>query len=270
MKLSFMTWACPEWDLNEVITGAIRYGYDGVEPRVEVKQRHGIDLDTTKKQRKEIKQQFADCGVEISCLATSRTFSSADPSERDDSVELAWRYIDLAADIGCANLRVFGGAIPEGVERSEAHKYVADCLRRCAEHAEAAKVFVCLETHDHFSRAEHAAETVRLANHPNAAICWDFMHPFRAGNTHEEAFEHVKGLVKHCHVHDGNLPEGPEGPVSLALMGEGDIPHDEPIRLLGSIGFTGHVSGEWIDFLPADEVLAHDARVLRSYVDAAL
>ena len=44
MKLSFMTWACPEWDLNEVITGAIRYGYDGVEPRVEVKQKHGIDL----------------------------------------------------------------------------------------------------------------------------------------------------------------------------------------------------------------------------------
>jgi sugar phosphate isomerase/epimerase len=49
-------------------------------------------------------------------------------------------------------------------------------------------------------------------------------------------------------------------------MGEGDIPHDEPIRLLASIGFEGHLSGEWIDFLPPDEILPHDSRVLRHYI----
>ncbi|HJN18168.1 MAG TPA: sugar phosphate isomerase/epimerase family protein [Armatimonadota bacterium] len=269
MKLSFMTWACPDWDINQIITGAIRYGYDGVEPRVEAKQKHGIDLELKKKDRKEIRQQFEDCGLDISCLATSRTYSSADASERAESVELTKKYVDLAADMGCPTIRVFGGGLPEGVERPDAHKYVAECLRECGEHAKSRKVFVCLETHDSFSRAEHCVETVKLADHPNVQIVWDFMHPFRAGNSHAEAFELVKPYVKHCHVHDGSLPEGPSGPVSLALMGDGDIPHDEPVKLLASIDFEGHLSGEWISFLPADEVLPHDARMLRMYIEEA-
>jgi sugar phosphate isomerase/epimerase len=269
MKLSFMTWVCPDWDVNQILTAAIRYGYDGVEPRVEAKQRHGIDLDTTKKQRKEFRSQFADCGIEMSCLATSRTFSSADAAERGESVELACRYIDLAADLGCAHIRVFGGAIPEGVSREEAHKYVAESLRRCGEHVGDREVYVCLETHDHFSRAADAAETVRLAAHPKVGIVWDVMHPFRAGDSMEVAFEAVKPFVRHCHIHDGQLPEGPGGPVELALMGEGDIPHDEAIRLLAGMSFQGHLSGEWISFLPPDEVLPHDERVLRGYLQAA-
>lgn len=267
MKLSFMTWVCPSWDLNQVIAGAIRYNYDGVEPRVEVDHAHGIELDATHKRRKEIRAQFADCGIQISCLATSRAYSSADPGERDKSVELTRRYIDLAADIGCQCIRVFGGQIPEGVQRADAHHYIAESLRKCAEHAATRNVFVCLETHDDFSRAEYAAETVRLANHPNVGICWDFMHPFRAGNSFTEAFEQVKSYVKHCHVHDGHLPEGPDGPVSLAKMGEGDIPHDEPIRLLAGMDFEGHLSGEWISFLPPEEILPHDSAVLRRYLE---
>jgi sugar phosphate isomerase/epimerase len=268
MKLSFMTWACPDWDLNQIITGAIRYDYDGVEPRVEEKQKHGIELDLTRKRRKEVRSQFADCGLEISCLATSRTYSMADSAARAESVELTRRFIDLAADIGCRHIRVFGGGLPPDVQRPEAHRYVAEALRQCGEHAAPRKVFVCLETHDSFSRAEDAVETVKLADHANVAICWDFMHPFRAGNTFAEAFELVKPFVRHCHVHDGYLPEGPAGPVALALMGQGDIPHDEPVRLLASIGFEGHLSGEWIAFLPADEVLPHDGRALRSYIRA--
>jgi len=38
MQLSFMTWVCPDWDLSEILTAAIRYGYDSVEPRSETGQ----------------------------------------------------------------------------------------------------------------------------------------------------------------------------------------------------------------------------------------
>jgi len=268
MKLSFMTWVCPDWDLNQILTAAIRYGYDGVEPRVEVDQKHGIDLRTTKKRRREVKTQFADCGVEVSCLATSRTYSSMPASERDASVELTLKYLDLAADLGCPNLRIFGGQIPADVPREEAQKYVAECLHRCGEYAASRKANVCLETHDDFSRATDAAHTVHLADHPNVGIVWDVMHPFRAGDSMESAFEQVKPFVRHCHVHDGVRPADPSGGWEMALMGEGDIPHGEAIRLLATIGFTGHLSGEWISFRPADEVLPHDARVLRQYVTA--
>jgi sugar phosphate isomerase/epimerase len=260
MQISFMTWACPTWSLNEVLTGAIKYGYDSVEPRAECDQAHGVELATTKKQRKQIKASFADTGVGLCCIATSRTFALADPAARAESVELTKRFVDLAQDVGCPNLRVFGGGTPQDADFSDVKRYVADALREAAEHAASAGVYLCFETHDSYCHSADALEVVTRAGHPNAAICWDVMHPFRVGETMAEAFENVKAHVRHCHVHDGLRPDW-----KLAKMGEGDIPHEEAFRLLARIGFQGAMSGEWIDFLPPEEILPHDAAVMRRY-----
>jgi len=266
MQISFMTWACPNWSLNEVLTGAIKYGYDSVEPRVEAKQKHGIELDTTKKQRKEIRASFEDMGVAMSCLATSRTFSMADSAQRRESVELTKRYVDLAKDVGCRHIRIFGGGTPEGQDFAAVKSYVAEAVSECAIHAGQAGVYLCFETHDSYCHSADALEVITMADHPHAAICWDVMHPFRVGETMQQAFDNVKAHVRHCHVHDGVRPEdGGAGGWELALMGEGDIPHLEAFRLLAGIGFEGAMSGEWINFLPPDEILPHDARVMRQY-----
>jgi len=262
MKFSFMTWVCPDRDLSQILAATIRYGYDGVEPRAEAEQQHGVELTATKKQRAEIKQQFGDMGVAMSCIATSRTYSMADDAERRESVELTKRYATLAHDVGCPVLRVFGGVIPEGVEKEDAKKYVAEALRECAVFAAGAGVLVCLETHDDFSLAQDAADTVRMADHPNAQIVWDVAHPFRAGETMAQSFEYAKPYVKHLHVHDALLAGG----WIAKLMGEGEIPHDEAVRLLNTIDFQGHLSGEWINpEWPVEELLAHDVAVLRAY-----
>jgi sugar phosphate isomerase/epimerase len=261
-----MTWACPDWTLTEVLTGAIKYGYDAVEPRVEANQKHGIDLNTTKKERNQIKASFEDTGIACCCLATSRTFSMADESARRESIELTRRYVDLAHDLGCPNLRVFGGQTPKEVAFADAKKYVAEALHECAQHAAKAGVYLCFETHDAYCNSADAVEVVTAAAHPNVAICWDVMHPFRMGEAIADTFERVKGHVRHCHVHDGVPPEdgGPNG-WQMALMGEGNIPHQEVFTLLAGIGYAGALSGEWINFLPPDEVLPHDVRVMREY-----
>jgi sugar phosphate isomerase/epimerase len=266
MQISFMTWACPDWTLTEVLTGAIKYGYDAVEPRVEANHKHGIDLDTTKKERKQIRASFEDTGIACCCLATSRTFSMADEVARRESIELTRKYIDLAHDLGCPNLRVFGGQTPKEVAFADAKKYVAEALGECAQFAAKAGVYLCFETHDAYCDSADALEVVTAAAHPNAAICWDIMHPFRMGEPFAETFANVKDHVRHCHVHDGVRPEdgGPNG-WKMALMGEGDIPHQEPFTLLAGMGYTGALSGEWINFLPPDEVLPHDAKVMREY-----
>jgi sugar phosphate isomerase/epimerase len=271
MQISFMTWACPDWTLTEILTAAIKYGYDSVEPRVEARQKHGIELETTKKQRKEIKATFEDMGVGVCCLATSRTYSMADAAARAESVELTKRYVDLAGDLGCPNIRIFGGGTPEGREFSEVKKYVAEAVAECAQHAGQAGVYLCFETHDSYCHSADAMEIVAAAGHEHAAICWDVMHPFRVGETMQQSFDNVRTHVRHCHVHDGVRPEdgGPDG-WNLALMGEGDIPHAQAFSLLAGIGFAGALSGEWINFLPADEILPHDAAVMRRYRSEAL
>jgi len=266
MKLSFMTWVCPEWSLSQILTAAIRYGYEGVEPRAEANQEHGIELDSTKKVRKQIRQQFADCGVEISAIATSRRYAIETEHELTESIELTKRLAELAADVGTQNLRVFGGATPERMDFADAKKLVAESLHECATCAADHGVYLCLETHDSYSLSSDCVETVRMADHPNVAISWDIMHPYRHGESIEEAFDNVRGFVRHCHVHDAARPadEGPAG-WQIALMGEGDIPHDEAVKLLAGIDFAGYLSGEWIKSFPPEEILPHDARVLDQY-----
>ena len=269
MKLSFMTFATPDWDLSRILTAAIRYGYDGLEPRAEAEHKHGVELDTTKKQRKELKAMFADTGVANCCLATSRTYSMLEADKRAESVQLTKKYIDLAYDTGAPTIRVFGGGTPEGADFAEVKKYVAEAMRECAEHAQGSGVYVCFETHDGYINAHDAAEVVRLADHPLAAINWDFMHPCTAGMTIPEAFEVLKPYIRHCHLHDGVRTAGQGFGWDLVPMGEGEIDHQEAIRLLGTIGYEGALSGEWIAFKPAEELLPHEAAVLREYRAAA-
>lgn len=263
MKLSFMTFATPDWDLNRILTAAIRYGYDAVEPRAEAGHKHGIELETTKKQRKELKSMFEDTGVANCCLATSRTYSMLEADKRAESVALTKKYVDLARDTGAPCLRVFGGGTPQGADFSEVKKYVAEALRECAEYAKGSGVSLCFETHDGYINANDAAEVVRLADSPQAAINWDFMHPCTAGMTIPEAFEVLKPYIRHCHLHDGVRTE--KGGWDLVAMGTGEIDHREAIRLLGSIGYEGALSGEWIAWQPAEELLPREAAVLREY-----
>ncbi len=270
MKVSFMTWACPDWDLNQVLTAAVRWGYDGVEPRAEADQKHGVELTTTKAERGDIRRQFADMGVEMSCIATSRKYAFAARDDWRESVELTQRYVDLAADVGCPYLRVFGGGTPQGVTREDAQRMVAEALAELGPHAARRGVALCLETHDDYSLADWCAATVRLAGAEGLGICWDVMHPYRHGQSMAEAFAAVKDYVRHCHVHDGVRPaDGGPGGWEMAKMGEGNIPHDEVASLLATIGFQGHLSAEHINFLPPEDFLPHEARMLREYIEAA-
>ncbi len=267
MKLSFMTWVCPDWSLSQVLTAAIRYGYDAVEPRAEADQEHGIELDTTKKVRKQIKKEFEDCGIEISAIATSRRYALEAGHELQESIELTKRYVELAADVGTANLRVFGGGTPEGMDFADAKKVVAESLHECGEFAAEHGVYLCLETHDSYSLSSDCVETVRMAGQPNVAICWDVLHPYRQGESIEEAFNNVREFVRHCHA--TRPADGGPGGWEMALMGEGDVPHEEAVKLLAGINFEGALSGEWIKAFPPEEILPHDARVLDEYRRAA-
>jgi sugar phosphate isomerase/epimerase len=268
MKIGFMTFATPDWDLHRILAAAIRYGYDSVEPRAEADQQHGVELEATKKQRKEIKSAFADAGVDLCCIATSRTYALVEAEQRAESVALTKRYVDLAADTGAPCLRVFGGPTPEGADYAEMKKRVAEALGECAEYAKASGVYVCLETHDSYCNAHDAVEVVRNAGSPQAAINWDIMHPCTAGMAIAEAFEVVKPYVKHCHAHDGTWREDGGG-WDLAAMGTGGIGHSEALRLLAGINFEGCISGEWIAWQPAEEMLPREAAALREYRKAA-
>ncbi|HHX40181.1 MAG TPA: sugar phosphate isomerase/epimerase [Armatimonadetes bacterium] len=256
MKISFMTFMTPEWTLDEVIAGARRHGYDGVEPRVTAKHKHGIEPDMPAAARKEARERFADAGIEIACIATSCTFAATDPAKRQANVDNLKRHIELAADLGALGIRVFGGVRPEGLSMPDAIAMVAEDLSKGCSQACDAGVGVWLETHDHFSRAEDAAAVIERTNCACLGINWDLMHPYRNGETTTETWGFLKqgAVVRHTHLHDG-VEE--ESKVRLVPIGEGRIPFHEPLRLLKSIGYEGYLSAEyWAELGGPDESLS--------------
>ena len=261
MNYSFMTFSTPDLDLEEVLAVAERYGYDGIEPRAAAGHHHGIELETDTAGRIEAGQRAADSGIAICCIATSCRY--ANPETAEDNVDATLRYIDLAADVGCPRIRVFGGAIPDGVSREQAVDLLSESLASVAEHAAAREVTVCLETHDHWCDPKDVALVMTRVNHAAIGVNWDIMHPVRVAKTNmDDAFETLKPWIRHLHVHDG--VDGEEGLV-LKPIGDGIVDHPRALELLLALGYEGFISGEWIKWEPYETHLPRELATLKQY-----
>ena len=260
MKYAFMTFSTPGLDLDGVVEVARRYGYDGVEARIDSKHKHGVELDTTEEQRTAIRNTFVASGVSPCCIATSCRF--ADPETNRDEREAAMKAIDLAGDVGCPRIRVFGGRIGGGLSREQAVDLVAESLGGLAEGAQARGVIVCMETHDDWCDPDHVAAVLKKVSHPNIAANWDIMHPIRRGGvTMDQAFEALRPWIRHVHFHDGTVQE----PLELAPIGEGGIDHKRAVELLKKCAYDGYLSGEWIKWQPYEEHLPRELATMKRY-----
>lgn len=260
MKYSFMTFSTPDATLTEVLEIAGRYGYDGIEPRLDCSHAHGIEVSASAGQRAAIREQVAESGVALACLATSLTY--ADPEQRKEMFTHTRECIDLAADIGAPTIRVFGGAIPKGIPRERAVAMLVESLSAISTHAAERGVSLCLETHDDWCDPVHVAEVLRQVDHPNVGANWDVMHPVRTKKaTIDESFQILKPWIRHLHIHDGGAGEG----VTFAPIGQGQYDHRRVIELLKSINFEGFMSGEWIGWEPYDTHLPRELATLKRY-----
>ncbi len=261
MKYAFMTFSCPSLSFADVLGVAKRYGYDGVEIRIDAEHAHGLEAGMSDRQRGEMRRLWEGGGVELCCLATSCCLASVEI--RQAMISGALLRIDLAADLGCSRIRVFGGAPGGSFERDRAIEFAVDSLSRLADRAEKRKVTVCIETHDYWCDPEPLAEVLRRVDHPRIAANWDIMHPVRAiGRTMEEAHRIIGPWVRHVHFHDGKITEGRS---ELVPVGDGDIDHRTALRLLAADGYDGFLSGEWICWEPYEKHLPRELATMKRY-----
>lgn len=271
MKYSFMSFSMPDSTLGEMIEVARRFGYDGLEPRIDLGHAHGIEVAIDANARRAIVDRMAASGIELGCLATSLHY--ADPSFADQVVRESHERIDLAGDLGVPVLRVFGGKIPEGLSREAAIDTMVRLLASIADYAAERNVRLCIETHDDWCDPRHVAAVLRRVDHPAVAVNWDIMHPVRVCNyTMDEAFEVLKPWIRHVHVHDGMGP----GKATFKAIGTGDIDqmmpigtggidHRRALQLLRGIDYQGYLSGEWIRWEPYEVHLPRELATLRKY-----
>ncbi len=247
MKLSLLTYQLGQgFSLDELLEVTGKYGYKGVECRAELDHGHGVELDTTPQQRADIKARFEASPVELAGISTSCRFEFLDPAERQEHVDIARRFIDLAVDVGAPRVRVFGNAFPEGSDKDEVVENVGNCLRQIGEHAEGTGVDCNLEMHGDFYYWKYTLRAVEIADHDSIGIVYNCdSRETRWGPVGEFLYP-VAPYLRHIHLHNLEDPTYPYG---------------ELFRILKNMGYHEFVSLEAGGSEDPERVIALYARL---------
>jgi sugar phosphate isomerase/epimerase len=267
-RLAFSTLGCPKWPLPQVLDFAAANRYSGIELR-------GIlgDLDLPNRPElapdkiPSLKKELAARNLKISDLGSSSEMHLTDPDKRAKSIADAKRFIDLAQQLDCPYVRIFGNKL-EGPRDEVVHR-VAAGMRELAIYAEPHNVSVIIESHGDFVTSPLLKQVLSEANHPNALLLWDAHHTFVDG--HEEPEFTVRELgqwIRHTHLKDSVAQNGER---HYVLTGKGDVPIERQMQALAAINYQGYFCFEWEklwhpDIAEPEVAIADFVRVVPAYL----
>jgi sugar phosphate isomerase/epimerase len=247
-KLAFSTVACPEWTLERVAAAAEAYAYQGVELRSFSDDSRLLACDPTLTDPDKVRRAFGSLGVQIVSLATSARFDEmiippvigrviAD-TERD--VRLARRAIDLAVELGCPLVRIFGYELSDRDSRGAGLARIVDRLRAVVDHADKSGVKVMLENGGTFCTGAELEEIIARVNSPLLGACYALAPASERG---DDAPATVARLVRAGVLMAARIKDRRDG--RACDLGTGSLPCREFTVALASAGFAGPLIVEW-------------------------
>ncbi|HET6168520.1 MAG TPA: sugar phosphate isomerase/epimerase family protein [Terracidiphilus sp.] len=244
MKTSFSTLACPDWNLNQVLEAAVKYGFDGVELRVISGELDLWKLDEFQRgSLARTREHTDDLGLRIASVDSSACFHSPDAQERQRNIDSALRVAEIAAGLGAPAVRVFPDRIQSGSDRTQTARWIADSLVDVAQKLESSGVQVWLETHGDFATGKAVNEILQRVNRSDVGIIWDPANAFSQNSESPSLSQEMQAHLRHVHVKDLKLNAA--GTTNYVLTGEGDFPFGAMFAALEAVGYLGFVSFEW-------------------------
>lgn len=239
LKLSLLSYQiCKDHTLDEMIALARKAGFSALEFRIDMGHRHGVELSLSKAERTAVKTKLEDAYLVTACVGTGYRYESPDPAARQKMIDLTKRAIELAADLNCPRVRVFGNDMPKGVDREDCIRYVGESLRELGEFADPYDVDVLLEMHGQFNFWGFAKRAVMTAAHPRVGIVYNCDMRDVHGGSIRDTYLQVRAFIRHVHMHDIASP----------------FPYDELFAYLVADNYTGYLSPE-IDASPDPETV---------------
>lgn len=207
-------------------------GFDGVElPLFEGDAAHYKQI------RSELDKNGLACTA-VTVVGPDASPISPDASVRKAAVERLKWAIDMCAIIGAENLcgpfhsplAVFTGQGPTEDEKARA----ADVLRQAADHAQQAKVRLCIEYLNRFecyflTTAADAAALVKRVNHPWFRTMFDTFHAHIEEKSQGSAIRTVAPVLGHVHISENDR----------GTPGTGQVNWDDAFRTLRSVHYDG-------------------------------
>ncbi len=242
--LSFSTLGCPAWTFSQSVHFAAANQYSGIEIRG---IKGDLDLPTnpifSPTNLPATRREVADANINIVNLGSSANMHFLDPKKRQNNLDDARKYIDLAQQLNCPFIRVFPNDLPKDQDEKATIDAIIQSLIVLGDYAKTSGVKVLLESHGKVIQSDMLLHIMKETNHVNVGLVWDF---FNMWSVTKEAPADMHGKLKkyihHTHIKDAILTDKGE---TYTLLGEGNAPVKEALRALKSGGYTGYYSFEW-------------------------
>ncbi len=272
MKLAFSTIACPDWTLERVMGSACRAGYDGVELRTFGWGGTALACDPALTDAAKVRLLAIESGTHIMCLGTSVKFDDrvwppvigrALPGHAR-CVQAGRRFVDLADDLECPAIRVFGFESHRGERRGKTVKRLVERLREVLDAAAKRRVTVLIENGGSFAKAEYLAEVLDACDSPHLGACYNLAVGAEAGDRVEQAIDLLGDRLSSVKLKD--LRD--RAPVEI---GQGEMPLRQGVQHLARAGYDGWTVVEWMRFwrpelAEPEGVLTRAMQTLRGWI----
>jgi sugar phosphate isomerase/epimerase len=244
MRLCFSSLGCPDYSIDEIVSCAVKYGFDGVEIRTvqhtvalwDVPELSGdVALKTARK-------KFDDAGLTVPVVGASGSFAITGEVHRREQMELLKKWAEIAQYLGAPYLRVFCGPVPEGKTIEECIKSDIEGYNEAIPLMKKYGVTLLLETHDSFSASKSLLPVIEGLN-GMAGVIWDILHPIRFGESIEETVRNLAPYIKHVHIKDSKVFSADS--FDFELPGNGILPIPEIITKLKEINYSAYLCFEW-------------------------
>jgi len=244
LLLAFSTLGCPDWSFQKIVEFAVQHDYNGIELRgiqreldlTKCKEFSPANIAGTRKLMKEKNLQFVDLG-------SSSNLHFAEGAERKKNLDDAKRFIDLAQQINCPNIRVFPNNFPKDQDKNVTMELITKGLLELGDHAKGSNVNVLMETHGDLVKSDDIVKIMQAAEHPNVGLVWDIANMWSITKEPPvQVYQKIKKYIRHTHIKDGKVTDGKE---QYTLLGKGEVPIFTAIDALKKGGYKGYYSFEW-------------------------
>ena len=243
--LAFSTLGCPDWPFQKIVDFAAANNYKGIEVRGILRQ---LDLPkcnefSTAENRAATVKLMEEKGLRFVDLGSSATLHFKDAATRQKNLDDGRRFIDLAQQINCPYIRVYGNNFPKEQDRNETMDLVITGLTELGNHAKASGVKVLMETHGDFVKIADLEKIMQATAHPNVGLIWDISNMWTVTKEPPaEAYKVLKKYIHHTHIKDAAMVDGK---LQYKFLGQGEVPIFEAMDILVEDGYKGFYSYEW-------------------------
>ena len=270
IKFAFSTVAVPELTLDQVATQAKELGYEGVELRTLGPGGGGLASDPSLSEPQKVADVFREAGVEPICLSTSVSLHHKKTGDAHRAFFEAQRYLEIAAEMNCPAVRVFGYEVGPGENHRAVIHRIADRAAQLADKAGELGVQLLFENAGSLVGSKEWWWLLDMVNHPMLGMVWNVANSVAANPTDAGGWVSVSTLnsrIRIAKVKDTNVGQG----TGYVQLGDGDVGIPTFMKRLLGIGFDGYVTVEWdrlwLDTLaPPEEFLPEAVNRLRGWV----